>query len=74
VKRTCGKGIQKHLVDVHDGRSQPARRELCFFDVVKGLGKELSCHFETGGKSFRSETLAGKNGECRSLSDIVEVF
>jgi hypothetical protein len=41
---------------------------------VKGLGKELSCHFEKGGKSFQSETLVGKNGECRSLSDIVEVF
>jgi hypothetical protein len=53
AKRTCGKGIQKHLVDVHDGRSQPARRELCFFDVVKGLGKELSCHFEKGESLFK---------------------
>jgi hypothetical protein len=37
IERTCGKGIQKHLVDVHDGRSQPLRRVPYFCDVVKGL-------------------------------------
>jgi hypothetical protein len=68
MERTWGKGILKHLVDVHDGRSQPVRRVLCFCDVVKGLGEELSCHFGMGRMSLRCETVVGKNGECRVLS------
>jgi len=68
VERTCREGIQKHLVDVHDGRSQPARRVPCFCDVVKGLDEELSCHFGMGRMSLQGETAVGKNGECRALS------
>jgi hypothetical protein len=74
IERTCGKSIQKHLGDVHDGRSQPARRVPCFCDVVKGLGEELSFHFGVGRVSLQSETVVCKNGECRSLDCVVEVF
>jgi hypothetical protein len=67
TEHTCGEGIQKHLVDVHDGRSQPVRRVLCLCDIVKGLSEELSCHFGMGRLSRRCETVVGKNGECRAL-------
>jgi hypothetical protein len=76
IDRTCGEGIQKHLVDVHDGRPQTLSLVPCFCEVLKGLDEELSCNFWMERMSSQGETVVGKNGECRAFECVflVEVL